>query len=512
MTKKTILDCNDTEAKEFFMQDSQYCNFDLPPYFSFELLLAKIADNLPEDLLRKYPSKKYELANYTLLSNKNGRYNWRPLELIHPALYVELVNVISDSQNWAYIKKRTQELGKDAPNIICASWPAISSKKSEKQRAAQISEWWVEMEQQSIKLGLEFNHLFKADISNCYGSLYTHSIAWALHTKPKSKKNHEDTLVGNRIDQCIQAMRNGETNGIPQGSVLMDLVAEIVLKYIDSELAKRLKKSVGSYKIIRYRDDYNIFVNNPNDGRQILKALSEALAEVKMQLNDEKIHEAEDLITAIIKPDKLELFNLPIFAVKMVNQGENSNFNNINNFQQTILQIYSFSLQHPNSGSIPKVLAELRKRHEKMPINRDQRESSISILVNMIEKNPRYIPNILSLISSISSGFNKFDKKRIVNSVVSKLATIPNTGYLDIYLQRMSYGSFKKAYDEQLTKVVVNKNHQKKLWNSDWLKNLGAEGKELKKIVESESIINSAKLVELHGLRLCGKPKYTVLI
>ena len=60
-------------------------------------------------------------------------------------------------------------------------------------------------------------------------------------------------------------MNYGQTNGIPQGSVLTDFIAEIVLGYIDSKLSERIRKEIGSinYKIIRYRDDYRIFTNEP---------------------------------------------------------------------------------------------------------------------------------------------------------------------------------------------------------------------------------------------------------
>jgi len=497
MSRKNILDCTDEQAKRFFLQDSQFCNFDLPPYFSFKKLLKEVDLSLPDGLLSKYPSKRTESVNYSLLSNKNGRYNWRPLELIHPVLYVELVNVITKPQNWKFIKNRINKFNRDAPLITCTSWPAINITKKQEQRAAQINEWWEDMQQQSIKLGLEYNHLFKADISNCYGSLYTHAIAWALHTRQTAKKNHKDTLLGNRIDNCIQAMRYGETNGIPQGSVLMDFVAELVLKYIDSELANKLGKRIGQYRILRYRDDYNIFVNTPNDGREILKSLSEVLADVKMQLNDEKILETEDVITGVIKPDKLELLNVPMFMVKMATDSKSSSLENANNFQKTILQIYNFSKKYPNSGSIPRVLTEIRKRADKMPVPEKFKEPSISILANMIEKNPRFIPNILSLISSLSESSSEADKKRIVDSVITKLKAIPNTGYLDLYLQRMTYSIYKKAYDEKLTKVVSNSKYQKDIWQSDWLDNLGNDGKKLKKIVGNEPIIITSKLKKI---------------
>ncbi len=69
-------------------------------------------------------------------------------------------------------------------------------------------------------------------------------------------------------------MRYGQTNGIPQGSSLMDLIAEMVLGYADEELDKLIASKKGQFKIIRFRDDYKIFTNSPELGREIVKHLS----------------------------------------------------------------------------------------------------------------------------------------------------------------------------------------------------------------------------------------------
>ena len=56
----------------------------------------------------------------------------------------------------------------------------------------------------------------------------------------------------------------------------MDFIAEIVLGYIDRILGVTLQRQgIVDYKILRYRDDYRIFVNNSNDGEMVLKLLSE---------------------------------------------------------------------------------------------------------------------------------------------------------------------------------------------------------------------------------------------
>ncbi|QDJ13846.1 hypothetical protein CEP45_08415 [Mergibacter septicus] len=58
----------------------------------------------------------------------------------------------------------------------------------------------------------------------------------------------------------------GQTNGIPQGSVLMDFIAELVLGYCDEILEEKLsERRIDNYFIIRYRDDYRVFTNSKED-------------------------------------------------------------------------------------------------------------------------------------------------------------------------------------------------------------------------------------------------------
>jgi hypothetical protein len=70
------------------------------------------------------------------------------------------------------------------------------SKKKDK--AEQIGQWWQEIEQRSLKLSLDYEYLIEIDIIDCYGLIYTHSIAWALHTKKvaQEEKMNRD-LIGN---------------------------------------------------------------------------------------------------------------------------------------------------------------------------------------------------------------------------------------------------------------------------------------------------------------------------
>ena len=83
-------------------------------------------------------------------------------------------------------------------------------------------------------------YLLKTDINTFYHSIYTHSIPWALHTKPiaKSQRRYKQ-LLGNRIDTLIRDGQDQQTKGIPIGPDISLLIAESILTSIDIELSKR---------------------------------------------------------------------------------------------------------------------------------------------------------------------------------------------------------------------------------------------------------------------------------
>jgi hypothetical protein len=248
-TRQSVLCLSADEARKFFLKQESYCTFDLPPYISFQAVLTKVSKILGDKNLNDfYNSQKprdFDDVNYSLYNNKDGKYAWRPLQLIHPVLYVALVHKITIPDNWNMIKNRFNDSSSNA-QIQCLSIPIVSLSK-EKDKAEQISEWWKKIEQNSLKLSLEYNYLVETDISDCYPSIYTHIISWALHGKSIAKKEKNNPkLLGNIIDRLIQDMHYAQTNGIPQGPVLMDFIAEMVLGYADIEISKKIKISYSS--------------------------------------------------------------------------------------------------------------------------------------------------------------------------------------------------------------------------------------------------------------------------
>ena len=329
--------------------------------------------------------------------------------------------------------------------------------------------------------------MFSTDISDCYGSIYTHSISWALHGKSVAKqatKNKSVNLEGDEIDTLIRQMTNNQTNGIPQGSVLMDFIAEIVLGYADLLLTEKLNhNSIEDYKIIRYRDDYRIFVHDTQIGKQIIKYLTEVMIELGFKLNATKTQKTEDIIEGSLKQDKLyRISHLEDLNKFCLNKG---------NLQKQLIRIYDFAKRFPNSGSLQALLMEYNKN---LKFKKDDKNivPIISIAFSIAYNNPRVYPTIAAIIGKSLSYLSDFNKRyNIIFKIEKKLEEKPNTEYMEIWLQRIIYNDdFFQEYNSDICNLVMDKT-KPPLWNIDWASN------GLKNIVNNTPIIDYEALNNL---------------
>lgn len=145
------------------------------------------------------------------------------------------------------------------------------------------------------------------------------------------------------IDAYMQGMQYGQTNGIPQGSVLFDFIAEIVLGYADSQESEALaRKGITDYKILRYRDDYRIFCNKKEELEEIAFLLHDVLANLNFQLNAKKTMLTEDVIDNALKPDKLAYMKrCPLYR----NVGKRT-YTTASTLQQELIYIHQFTTVH----------------------------------------------------------------------------------------------------------------------------------------------------------------------
>ena len=120
------------------------------------------------------------------------------------------------------------------------------------------------------------------DISNCYPSLYTHSIPWALHGRRHSKSNRSLSIAGNVLDRATQGLRDGQTNGLLIGPHTSSVISEIILTRVDRELGNKYTR------LRRYIDDYTFYGSSHQEAEQFLHDLRIQLREYELSLNARK--------------------------------------------------------------------------------------------------------------------------------------------------------------------------------------------------------------------------------
>ena len=469
------------QATTFFLKQESYCTFDLPPYFRFEGVLHNVAavlDGKTLSELSKSP-RNYDSVNHQILNNKDGRFAWRPLELIHPALYVSLVHHIAEPSSWGQVLSKFQEFAK-LEQIECLGIP-VESLTQESDKAEQVSSWWQNVEQRSLELSIDYAFLIHTDLVDCYPSIYTHSIAWALHTKALAKKQRNDkSLLGNVIDSHIQDMRQGQTNGIPQGSALMDLVGELVLGYADVELAcKAESMGLDDFHILRYRDDYRIFTNSLETAERILKCLTEVMVELGLKLNPVKTKISNEVIPSSLKADKLAW---------MLRDRQQENL------QKRLLTIHAHSLEYPNSGSIVVALQDYFKdlsKSDRCPYPL----SSVGIMVDIAFRNPRTYPIAVAVVSKLISFLDdQCNKQDVIKRILRKFAAIPNTDQMQIWLQRVSRGLHViNDFDAPLCMLVSQQDQT--IWNDDWITSI-----QLRRSLDTGIIVDREQLESIDSV------------
>ncbi|WP_305794137.1 antiviral reverse transcriptase Drt3b [Salinibacterium sp. UTAS2018] len=138
--------------------------------------------------------------------------------------------------------------------------------------------------------------LMRADVSNCFPSVYTHTLSWVTNGRHVSKASKtrmktSDTF-GGKFDGLLQAVNYGETSGIVIGPEFSRIFAEVILQEIDVRIERELE-GLGlvtgrDYEIMRYVDDYFVFLSRSSDTVLLEEVISKHLTHFKLHLNERK--------------------------------------------------------------------------------------------------------------------------------------------------------------------------------------------------------------------------------
>lgn len=537
MKVKTIFDLSADEALDFLMQNDRYVTTEMPEYLNFDPVLAfareHIADTSIDKCLKDINPEIMSDANYDIMLNKDGRYAVRVLSLSNPFLYYLLAREICTPEHWAAILDDLKVFG-SAPHIQAVGIPVIPADKENFHKATTILNWWNRFEQMAVKLSLDYRYMFVTDITNCYGTIELQTVEKALSRKGTAS----EVDVKTDIVRILTMLRQGRNIGLPQGSTLYDIVAEIVLGYADMLLREALERDgiTEGYEILRYRDDYKVFANDKDLLERISYTLQHVLEGLNLRLNSAKTRISDSIITDSIKPDKLAyIYNTPIY-----NNKKQCDFDGI---QKQLLFILQFGRQYPNCGQMRMLLSKLstwieeyienvaknqkskaKPKVEAKPGKEDAEDKKTqkrpgtiiedimamsAIAAQIAAENLNSAHYALKVISQMLSTISdeqvengeQASKDEIVTKVLNRLGSMQNSDYLKIWLQNLAVKaeykgdySFANGKGNGLCHLVCGADAN--LWNNSFLAPAYLEGFDATAVVDDAVLHNDTPVMQ----------------
>ena len=556
-----IIELSGKDALDALRSNNFYCTTELPEYFDFSGVLKYAADSIGNKSLDECVNgdcqpESMHGVNLNVITNKDGRYAVRPLTLANPFLYYMLARDICNEKAWYAIKECFKLYANEHITACAIPMVKVDDKPEPFKGATSILNWWNSMEQRSIELSLKYRYMFMTDITNCFGQINPESIAWALARKDTPYQTDDNYALASSIQRYLRAMQEGKNIGIPQGSSLFSLIAEIILGYTDMLLAQEIANEQENdnlpkeleYEILRYVDDYRIFCNDRDALDKISFMLQHILERFNFRMNSSKTRTSTELITDSIKADKaFYIFNTPIES-KQIYKDEDGHERkergyDFDGFQKHLLFIYEFSRRFPNSGQIVTQLEAFSKRideqlstktrtYEETTIDLDSGKTTkekktkelkghlwenisamVAIAVEIAANNLRAANNALKIASQLLSDMRKEDaekKSEIIDLIYRKLIRIPNSAFLQVWVQNITHPtddwSAGDIYDMPLCKVVAKQPVM--LWNNNWLNADIAAAFPQDSIVDRDVLAKTGQVITFKAKRQYDEMEY----
>lgn len=133
-------------------------------------------------------------------------------------------------------------------------------------------------------------YVLHSDVAQFYGSIYTHSIPWALNGKTVTKSvlhtGGLGAVLGNDLDVAVRSGQEGQTVGLPTGPDTSLLLAETLMSAVDL----MVKSALGPRLVagLRYVDDFELYFRSRAHAEDGLGALETACRHFGLSLNEAK--------------------------------------------------------------------------------------------------------------------------------------------------------------------------------------------------------------------------------
>jgi hypothetical protein len=245
-------------------------------YFPLEIPKAFSSKDfaLAASSLKATPPKQLWTACTPLNLARAGGTLRRRLGLPNPFSQLELVGLCA--ANWGSLNAHCQR------SSISLSRPVADRSGYLRQRVPYQNRAGERLERMH-----RARHTVVADISNFYGSIYTHSFEWALHTKAAAKASLKAKggrkSLGRLLDETARCATEGQTKGLPIGPKTSLLLSELIVCAIDEQLQAR--HAPTSRYAIRMIDDFEFSAASRAEAEEVLFTLDSLLSAYELDLN-----------------------------------------------------------------------------------------------------------------------------------------------------------------------------------------------------------------------------------
>jgi len=342
---------------------------------------------------------KYEPTKWDLLdiSFPKSKLTDRTLSVIAPEIYHDIVWHLTNE--WELILK---SLFRIQNRIYSYSFPIPISKNNEGTigglRAGRMIYEYLEMaENDLVAEAYNYKCILRTDIKNFYPSVYTHSIAWAIHSKElirkKGNRNDYNNFVGLLLDRLFQNSNDGCTNGIAIGPAVSDLIGEIILSAVDTECSKIIEAKGIDFIGVRFKDDYRFLCQSKQDANFIIKTLQKQLRNFNLNLNESKSR-VDELPEGLFREWTADYHPYSLkYKIKF----------GYKRFENSLRGTLKVDHKHEGTGVVDRFLSELYKKDNSLKFNFKDKDllKAISLLLMLKERRNKSFPQILGIIEQI---------------------------------------------------------------------------------------------------------------
>jgi hypothetical protein len=330
--------------------------------------------------------------------------------IIEPKIYHDIVWHLSHEIEFTF-----KHLFSSDTRFYCYSFPIPVNRNIEGElgllRSGRMIYEFIEMAENDLVANAHnYQYVVHTDIKNFYPSIYTHSLAWALHEKePARADKFVFDLLGTKLDKLFQNSNDGCTNGLAIGPVLSDLAAEILLSAVDKKCSQELANI--DFLGVRFKDDYRVLCNDRNDADQVMKVLQRQMRYYNLFLNEGKTT-IKELPDGLYRPWILE------YQPRSLKKEETISYRV---FESTLLAVLDIDRKHPDTGIIDKFLGELVTKDYKLKLDLQTKQilKTLSLLFLLKKRRAKVFPQILAIIELLilKLGENAEIKQTILDDV-----------------------------------------------------------------------------------------------